>query len=92
MGRTPDENGDGSGDGIESSSGDGNLDGSGNMDGIGDGKGIVGREERGRGGAFWYPPRQERSSTVEEQALPFHARHHLRRQEMAPAVSQKLLE
>ena len=76
---------DGSGDGNERSSGDGN----GNEGRIGDGKGNENREGRGGGGELWYPPHRERSR-VQHQALLFSTRHHLCRQEVAPASSQQL--
>ena len=48
----------------------------GKREGIGDGKGKENGEGRGARGEVWYPPHQERLR-VEDQALPFHARHHL---------------
>ena len=41
------------------------------------------------GGELWYPPHQDRSR-VDDKALPFRAQHHLCRQEVGLAGSQKL--
>ena len=78
-----------SGDEIKGSSGEGNGNGSGSRDGIRDGNENENGEERGGEGQLWHSPHQERS-TVEDQALPFHAWHHLCRQKVAFAGSQQL--
>ena len=52
------------------------------------GTGTIIERERRRGGEFSYRPHQERSR-VKNQALPFPTRHHLCRQEIAPAGSQQ---
>ncbi|CAM9550434.1 unnamed protein product, partial [Ascophyllum nodosum] len=85
----------GAGTGVETRgrTPDGNGDGSGNRDWIEnrDGKGNENGEGSGGGGEFWYPPHEERIR-AEDQALPFRARHHLCRKEVAPEGSEQLAQ